>query len=238
MKSCWLFPNVLSGYVVLILFSIFTQNAFAIDNMMQPISSLLLNPNIVYTLLLFGIYGIYLEFYYLGIGFGVMGVICLLLTLFALQSLPFNVIGLSLILIGISFMIGEIIISFFRAFTIVGIITFLIGSWLLFQPTSVPVAYPLIITFGMINVLLFGWVSKKFSSLNKKIPITGAQNMIGEIGECLSITDPFCNIVVRGEIWRAYSSQPLAIKQRVKVINIQGLILEVEPFNLYTGEIK
>ncbi len=64
----------------------------------------LTNPNVAYILMLIGIYGLLLEFYNPGIGLpGVLGGICLLLGMYALQMLPVNYAGLALILLGINF---------------------------------------------------------------------------------------------------------------------------------------
>ncbi|WP_050935190.1 NfeD family protein, partial [Vibrio harveyi] len=59
------------------------------------------NPNVAYILMLIGIYGLLLEFYNPGIGLpGVLGGICLLLAMYALQMMPVNYVGLGLLLLG------------------------------------------------------------------------------------------------------------------------------------------
>src|SRR5690606_32603035 len=71
--------------------------------------SVLTNPTFAYILLLVGMYGLLLEGYSPGaILPGVVGAICLLLGLYALQVLPVNYAGLALIALGIVLMAVEL----------------------------------------------------------------------------------------------------------------------------------
>ena len=194
--------------------------------------SMIADPNIAYLLMLIGIYGLFFEFYHPGTGVpGVIGSIALLLALFAFQVLPVNFVGLTLILFGIFFMIDEALTPSFGILGFGGMTAFVIGSIILFDSNSpdFEIAYSLIATFSVINAILFLWVGKKLSDLHNKKPLTGYEQMLGEIGECISVENKQLRISIHGEIWQARSSQSLTVGQRVKINNIDGLTLDVEP---------
>ncbi|MDP2057988.1 MAG: nodulation protein NfeD, partial [Thiobacillus sp.] len=87
------------------------------------------DPSIAYILMLLGIYGLIYEFANPGMLFpGVVGGICLLLGLFALQVMPISYAGLALMFLGIVLMISEAFIPSFGALGLGGIIAFIIGS--------------------------------------------------------------------------------------------------------------
>jgi len=194
--------------------------------------SMIADPNIAYLLMLIGIYGLFFEFYHPGTGVpGVIGSIALLLALFAFQVLPVNFVGLTLILFGIFFMIAEALTPSFGILGFGGMTAFVIGSIILFDSNSpdFEIAYSLIATFSVTNAILFLWVGKKLSDLHNKKPLTGYEQMLGEIGECISVENKQLRISIHGEIWQARSSQSLTVGQRVKINNIDGLTLDVEP---------
>jgi membrane-bound serine protease (ClpP class) len=67
------------------------------------------DPSVALMLLMAGVYGLFFEFWNPGLALpGVLGAICLLLGLFALQMLPVNFAGLGLILIGLTIMAAEV----------------------------------------------------------------------------------------------------------------------------------
>lgn len=90
------------------------------------------NPNIAYVLLLIGIYGLIFEFTNPGaVVPGVIGGICLLLAMFALQILPINYAGMALILLGIALMIAETFVPSVGILGFGGVAAFVIGSVIL-----------------------------------------------------------------------------------------------------------
>lgn len=117
------------------------------------------DPSIAYLLLLVGIYGLVLEFSNPGMGVpGVLGAICLLLALYALQMLPVSYVGLGLILLGAVLVALEAISPSFGVFGIGGVIAFVIGSIMLMD-TDLPafrIALPVIAAVGVGSLLLVG----------------------------------------------------------------------------------
>jgi membrane-bound serine protease (ClpP class) len=73
--------------------------------------SIITNPNIAFILILVGVYGLFFEFANPGsIGPGVVGLICLLLGLYALNVLPLNYAGLGLLIFAIALMAAEVFV--------------------------------------------------------------------------------------------------------------------------------
>src|SRR6056297_394978 len=96
------------------------------------------SPAVAYMLLLAGIYGLIFEGYNPGAVIpGVVGAVCLLLALYALQVLPVNYAGLGLIVLGLLLMIGEVFVPSFGALGLGGIVAFVVGSIILMD-TDVP----------------------------------------------------------------------------------------------------
>ena len=62
-------------------------------------------------------------------------------------------------------------------------------------------------------------------------PTIGRDWMIGEIGEVASDVDPDGVIVLRGAQWRARTNRatPIVKGDQARVVEIDGLLLEIEP---------
>lgn len=195
--------------------------------------AIITNPDIAYILMLIGFYGLILEFATPGTVIpGVVGTICLLLALFAFQVLPINYAGLALILLGIIFMLAEAIIPGVGVLGIGGIAAFAIGSIMLID-TEIPdygVSIPLIITFVLLSAGFFMVVLGMALKSRKKPVVTGGEQLVRSIGEVVADFEQEGWIRIHGELWRARSSVPLKTGQLVSVVAIQGLTLEVEPY--------
>lgn len=195
--------------------------------------AIITNPDIAYILMLIGFYGLILEFATPGTVIpGVVGAICLLLTLFAFQVLPINYAGLALILLGIIFMLAEAIIPGVGVLGIGGVVAFTIGSIMLID-TEIPdygVSISLIITFVLLSAGFFMVVLGMALKSRKKPVVTGSEQLVRSIGEVVADFEQEGWIRIHGELWRARSSVPLKAGQLVNVVAIQGLTLEVEPY--------
>jgi membrane-bound serine protease (ClpP class) len=95
------------------------------------------NPLIAYFLLLIGILAIFFAFLNpKKIAWGFLGAICLIITYYTFSLLPTSFFGLTLVLIGIACMIGEISLPKYGIVGTGGIISFIIGSMLLLDINS------------------------------------------------------------------------------------------------------
>ena len=88
-------------------------------------------------LLIAGVYCLFLEFSNPGIIIpGVLGTVSLILAIYGLNILPISSIGLTLIIMGIVFLIAEVFITSFGLLGVTGTLMFLFGSFTFIEPNS------------------------------------------------------------------------------------------------------
>ena len=194
--------------------------------------SIITNPNIAYIFLLIAIYGIFFELMNPGAIFpGVVGIISGVVALYALNMIPFNYAGLLLIMLGIAFMVAEVFVAGFGILGIGGVISFSIGSLLLFDADTLgsSVSLPLIIAFTLVSLAFFILVMKLFVGSRSLKVVSGADEMIGLVGEVVEVNEKGYYVHCHGETWSATSASKLVVGQRVEVIELSDLILKVIP---------
>ncbi|MDX5375850.1 MAG: nodulation protein NfeD [Gammaproteobacteria bacterium] len=191
--------------------------------------SIITDPNIAYILMMIGIYGLIFELSNPGYVLpGVVGAICLVLALYAFQVLPINYAGLALILLGIIFMVGEAFMPSFGALGLGGVIAFAVGSVILLDEENLSVSLPLIGGTALLSAVFFLWVAGMFIRMRRKKYVSGAEEMIGAQGEALEDFDRSGRIRVHSELWTGVSEQPVRKGQRVEVLSMDGLKLNIK----------
>ena len=195
--------------------------------------SAIADPSLAYLLMLAGIFGLFFEFSNPGFLLpGVAGAISLLLALFAFQVLPINYVGLLLILLGIAFMTAEAFIPSFGALGIGGIVAFVMGSVMLINTdvSGYGVPWSVIVPVTVASALFIFLVVGMALRARRRPVVSGSEEMIGGTGEVLEyFEDKHGWARVHGEIWRINSKLPLNRGQRIRVIGMDGLSLNVEP---------
>jgi len=190
------------------------------------------DPSIAYILMLLGIYGLIYEFSNPGMLFpGVVGGICLLLGLFALQVMPISYAGLALMLLGIVLMISEAFVPSFGALGLGGIAAFIIGSVMLID-TDLPgygIPWMLIVPVAVASALFSFFVAGMAIKARARPVVTGAEEMIGAPGEILEDMEREGWAHIHSEQWRVRSKVPLKRGSRVRVCARHDLVLDVEP---------
>ncbi|MFZ2155480.1 MAG: nodulation protein NfeD [Bradyrhizobium sp.] len=191
--------------------------------------SAITNPNVAFILLMVGIYGLIFEFSTPGaIAPGVIGTICLLLGLYALNLLPINYTGLALLLLGIAFLVVET----FNPTVVLGlggVAAFLLGAAMLFRIeapgyrlswTVVIIAMAMIVS---LTVVVFGslWRARRSPAR------VGAQAMRGLPAEVLDWSGSEGHVLTHGERWQAHGLEVLAPGETVEVADIRDLTLVV-----------
>ncbi|CAG9175093.1 hypothetical protein LMG23992_02863 [Cupriavidus laharis] len=187
-------------------------------------------PSVALILMMIGIYGLIFEFSTPGMVVpGVVGAICLLLGLFALQMLPVNYAGLALIALGIGCMVAELFLPSFGTLGVGGIVAFAFGAVMLID-TDVPgfgVPIGLIAALSAMSALFLFGMSALLLRARKRPVVSGADTLVGSRGEVLDDLRDEGWAMVRGEQWRVRSARPLARGTPVIVTGRQGLLLDV-----------
>jgi membrane-bound serine protease (ClpP class) len=191
-----------------------------------------IDPNIIVLLMSLGLLGITVEIFNPGLLFpGTLGAISLIVGLFGLQVLPVSWAGILLMLLAAAFFASEPFVTSHGALALAGAASFVVGALLLFDPAgpayqvSLPVALAIAGTF----VLLFGIAMTKVVQARRRVPVTGREELLGEVGTVRRALDPDGLVFVHGEIWRAHATEePLGVGENVQVTGVgDGLVLEV-----------
>jgi membrane-bound serine protease (ClpP class) len=198
------------------------------------ILNLISDPNIAYILLLLGFYGIFFELTNPGSIFpGVFGAISLILAFYSLQTLPVNYAGLILIILAIILFVLEIKVTSYGILSIGGIISMLIGSLMLFDSplpflrVSLSVVLPAVI----LTVVLFSLTVALVVKAQRRRPKTGIEGLTGIIGEAKTDIHEGGQVFVHGEIWSAWSDEPIKAGTKIIVDRVDSLKLKVRPIH-------
>ena len=194
--------------------------------------SVITNPLVAYGLLIIGLYGLMFEGYNPGaILPGVIGAICLLLGLYALQVLSVNYAGLALVGLGIAMMIAEVFVPSFGALGIGGLAAFVIGSIILMDTDAPGFGVHLGLVGGMAavaGIVMFGTVYLAAKARRKPVT-TGPEQLVGAQAVATEAFSGRGAVRIFGEEWTAVSDQPVAAGQRVTIERVDGLTLYVRP---------
>jgi membrane-bound serine protease (ClpP class) len=198
------------------------------------------DPNVALILLMIGMYGLFFEFANPGFVLpGVVGAISLLIGLFAMQMLPISYVGLSLIFLGVAFLIAEAFLPTFGALGFGGIVAFVVGALMLID-TDVPgygIPLPVIAAVTAFSALFVFTVSSVALRARRRPVVTGSEALIGSLGVVLgeglvphgSTGTGEGWAQVHGERWQVRSAAPLAPGHAVRVTARRGLTLTVVP---------
>ena len=209
----------------------------AVPLLVQPdwrtkVLSTITNPSVAYILVLIGIYGLFVEFSNPGLVLpGVVGSISLLVAAYAFHLLPVNMAGVVLILLGLGFMIAELFLPTYGSLGVGGVIAFVVGS-LILMDTDIPefeIPYALIAGITAASAAFLFLVGGMLLRSRRRPVVSGREEMIGAAGEALEDLDAEGWARVHGERWRVHSARPLRAGERLRVIAVHGLVLEVQP---------
>ena len=195
--------------------------------------SVISDPTVAYLLMILGFYGLIFEFSNPGsLVPGILGAVSLLLALYAFQVLPVNYAGLALIFLGIALIVAEAFVPSFGILGVGGILAFVSGSVMLMDSTNLAVSLPLIGGTALIAAGFLLWAVTRFMGLRKRRPTIGQEAAPGESCAALEDFTQKGRVRFHGEIWTARLADPNTQVKKgdsLKVIQVQGLTLQVEP---------
>jgi membrane-bound serine protease (ClpP class) len=197
----------------------------------QRLLSWIMDPNIAFILMSLGMLALYAEFNHPGaILPGVVGLIAILLAVFALNLLPTRYAAFVLIMAAFALFALEAKFTSYGILGIGGVICMIFGALLLVDGpipemrvhlvTALMVSVPL----GAIAVFLMTLVLKA----HKNRVTTGTEAMVGEIGVARTSLGPHGQVFVHGELWNATAQREIPQGARVRVRAVDGLRVLVE----------
>jgi len=192
--------------------------------------ALISDPTIAVVLMMLGVYGLFIEVLHPGAAVpGVAGGICLLLALYAFQLLPVNWAGVALILLGCALMVAELFLPTFGVIGVGGIAALATGLLMLIEPEvpgfGIPVSVIAALAISSAAVI-FGAGSFALRARRRPV-VSGREALVGTEGTVTEVSGAETWAHVAGESWRVHSALPLTPGERVRVLSVQGLTLEV-----------
>jgi membrane-bound serine protease (ClpP class) len=197
----------------------------------------IVEPDMFFVLLLVGVLGLYTEFTHPGMILpGVVGVIALVLALFAMHLLPVNVAGLLLLAVALALFVLEAKFTSHGVLGAGGVVAMLLGALMLVRSpltaggVSIGTAIGATLPFALITILLMRLVLRS----RAWVPQTGVEELVREIGEVRE-SIPAAGaaghglVFVHGELWRAAAQAAIPRGARVRIVRVDGLTLIVEP---------
>ena len=187
------------------------------------------SPSATYFFVAAGLLLLLFEFFSAGIGIAAAtGALCLALSAYGVGTLDTSPLGLGLVLLATVAFGVDIQAGSPRFWTGVGTVALVLGSLTMFEGRRPGWLALALVTAGALLAVLFGipsTVRTRFST-----PTIGREDLVGAVGTAVTSIDPEGTIEVRGAPWRARTfPKPIGPGERVEVVAIEGLLLEVVP---------
>lgn len=187
------------------------------------------NPNIAFILLTLGINGILFELSSPG-GYlaGVVGAICLLLAFYALGVLDVNYTGLLFIALAFLLFVIDIKAPTHGVLTVGGIVSFVLGSLILFNSPFNAVSLNLVITVALATGAFFAFIVAKAMLIQRQPATTGAESLVGAMATARTDLSPTGKVFLKGEWWEAEADDaPIEAGEQVRVTSVDKFRLHV-----------
>ncbi|MFZ2490882.1 MAG: nodulation protein NfeD [Thermoanaerobaculia bacterium] len=197
----------------------------------QRLLSWIMDPNVAFILMSLGMLALWAEFNHPGaILPGVVGLVAILLAVFALNLLPTRYAAFALLAAAFVLFALEAKFTSYGVLGAGGVICMIFGALLLVDGpipemrvhliTAIVVSVPL----GVIAVFLMALVLRA----HRRRVTTGSEAMVGEIGVTRTALSPEGTVFVHGELWNARADREIAEGTQVRVREVTGLKVVVE----------
>jgi membrane-bound serine protease (ClpP class) len=196
------------------------------DQLLHTVAS----PAVAYLLFVIGMALIVFELFTAGVGVaGLVGAGCFVLGCYGLAVLPTRPAAVALLVVAMVAFAVDVQTGVPRVWTGVATACLIVGSFLLYDGLSLSWITLLVALVGIGLFMLAGMpamVRARFST-----PTIGRSWMVGEEGEAVAEVAPDGVVRVRGALWRARTNRatPINAGAPVRVVEVDGLLLEVEP---------
>jgi membrane-bound serine protease (ClpP class) len=193
----------------------------------------LINPSIAYFLIVAGLALIVFEFYTASIGLaGAVGALCLIGAFVGFSHLPVHWWALGLLFVSLFGFAIDVQAGGLGIWTIIATVCLVTGSWFLYGGAAQlrPAWWVFIVVIGGTLLFMLGGMTAMIRS-RFSTPTVGREGMVGEDGIAEVAVDPDGVVLIRGARWRARTNRatPIQAGDPVKVVSVEGLVLEVEP---------
>ena len=216
-----------------------TAGATTEDATPNPIEQLLhviVDPQIAVLLFTIGTYGIIFELSNPSLLFpGIIGVIAVVLALFAFGTLDANATGIALMVFAMVLFIAEVKVMSHGLLTIGGIVALVVGTIILFPPIPTfpgirATVDPIVITTIVGVTVAFFLVVFRLAFRLRGLPVVmGAHRLVGATGTAKSDIGPSGIAYVAGEDWSVTADAAIPKGSAVRVRKVDGVRLIVEP---------
>ena len=206
---------------------------FAKLNLLDRLLHTAANPSVAYLLFVIALALFVFEFFTGGIGIAAfVGLCAFVLAIAGLGVLPTRPLGVGLLVLAMLGFAIDVQAGAPRFWTAVGTISLVAGSFLLFgNGLRVPIYLIAVMVLMTVLFMVNGMptmVRTRFAT-----PTIGREAMIGELGIAVDAVGPEGVVRVMGAPWRARTNRatPIGAGDQVRVVAVDGLLLEVEPLD-------
>lgn len=201
-------------------------------NFVDTFWSLVTNPNIAYVLLVVGLWSAVLAVAAPGTGLPETGAAIFLgLAAIGLARLPVSWGALALLGLSVAFFLLELKLSTNGAFVLGGVVTFALGSLLLFNAgeadPGLRVSRWLVGATSLATAGFFAVALRLALATQRKPPAHNPDAVLGATGEARTPIDGEGSVYVAGELWSARAAEAIAAGDKVVVVGRDGLTLTV-----------